>query len=274
MTVVTIAFLGDIFGTPGLLALRQQLPRLRADHQPDVVIANGENARRGSGLSPDLYTKIRECGVDAITLGDHAYRYAKIDSILQQADEPIARPANLPAKAVGRTVVRIPPQGERTKSVFVITLLGRVFFPIPADDPFVTADRLLEQLPESDPLVVVEAHMEATSEKAAIARYLDGRVAAIVGSHTHIPTADARVLPGGSGFITDVGMCGPYNSIIGREIRSTLRQMTTGMYVPAEVGSGDEAVCGVIIKVDEARRRCLEIERVEYRVDRTEPPFV
>ena len=101
-----------------------------------------------------------------------------------------------------------------------------------------------------------------------------GRVAAIVGSHTHVPTADARVLPGGSGFITDVGMCGPYNSIIGREVRSTLRQMTTGMYVPAEVGSGDEAVCGVILKVDEARRRCLEIERVEYRVDRTEPPFV
>ncbi len=274
MTVVTIAFLGDIFGTPGLLALRQQLPRLRADHQPHVVIANGENARGGSGLSPALYKKIRECGVDAITLGDHAYRYAKIDSILQQADEPIARPANLPARAVGRTVVRIPPQGDRTKSVFVITLLGRVFFPMPADDPFVTADRLLEQLPESDPLVVVEAHMEATSEKAAIAHYLDGRVAAIVGSHTHVPTADARVLPGGSGFITDVGMCGPYNSIIGREVRSTLRQMTTGMYVPAEVGSGDEAVCGVIIKVDEARRRCLEIERVEYRVDRTEPPFV
>ncbi len=277
MKPITIAFLGDIFGAPGRMVVQQQLPTLRAEHDPDVVIANAENARSGSGLSPDLYQKIRGYGIDAITLGDHAFRDARITSVLERPDEPIARPANLPSKAIGRPLTRLPPSrkgGARTKSLFIMTVLGRVFFPVPADDPFATVDRLLEQLPEADhPLVIVEAHMEATSEKAALAHYLDGRVAAVVGSHTHVPTADARILRGGTAFITDLGMCGPHESIIGRQIKSTLRQMTTGMSGRPEVGSGGEALCGVVIKVDEDTGRALHIEAVRYAAEPDRPPF-
>jgi len=274
MNSITIAFLGDIFGAPGRMVVQQQLPVLRAEHHPDVVIANAENARSGSGLSPDLYEKIRGYGVDAITLGDHAFRDGRISSVLERPDEPIARPANLSRKAIGRRLTRLPPRGNRTKSLFVMTVLGRVFFPLPADDPFATVDRLLEELPEADhPLVIVEAHMEATSEKAALAHHLDGRVAAVVGSHTHVPTADARVLSGGTGFITDIGMCGPYDSIIGRQTKSTLRQMTTGMSGRPEVGSGGEALCGVVIKVDQDTGLTLHIEGVRYAAEPDRPPF-
>lgn len=273
MSSLTIAFLGDIFASPGRKVVQQQLPLLRAEHRPDLVIANAENAAHGLGLSPELYRKIRGYGVDAITLGDHVYREVKITEVLQRPDEPIARPANLPTAAVGREVIRLAPPEGYAKSVFVITVLGRVFLSTPADDPFATIDRLLAQLPERDPIVLVEAHMEATSEKAALAHYLDGRVSAVLGTHTHVPTADARILPGGTAFITDVGMCGPYNSIIGREKGSVVRQMTTGMYVPYGIGSGDEAMCGVVLRIQPASGRAEHIERVEYKADQTRPPF-
>jgi metallophosphoesterase (TIGR00282 family) len=273
MTCLTVAFLGDIFGTPGRQVVQQQLPVLREDHKPDVVIANAENARRGSGLSPEIYRKLRGYGIDAITLGDHVYRDAKITEVLQAADEPIARPANLAAAAVGRSVTRIPPRPGHAKSVFVITVLGRVFFPLPADDPFATVDRLLEGLPEADPIVIVEAHMEATSEKTALAHHLDGRVAAVLGTHTHVPTADARILKGGTAFITDVGMCGPYESVIGRERGAVIHHMTTGMYAPFNVGTGGEAMCGAVIRVDEGSCRALEIQRIQYAARHDLPPF-
>lgn len=274
MGIVTIAFLGDIFAAPGRRVVEQQLPSLRADHEPDLVIANAENSARGLGLSPDLYRKLRGLGIDAVTLGDHVFREAKIASVLQDPDEPIARPANLASAAVGRQLTRLRPAESRTKSVFVITVLGRVFLTLPADDPFAAVDRLLADLPEPDPIVIVEAHMEATSEKAALAHHLDGRVAAVLGTHTHVPTADARVLPGGTAFITDVGMCGPYNSVIGREKRSVVRHMTTGMYAPFGIGDGDEAMCGAVIRVEESTARAVSIERIEYRADRQRPPFV
>ncbi|MHC4415529.1 MAG: TIGR00282 family metallophosphoesterase [Planctomycetota bacterium] len=267
MATITIAFLGDIFGAPGRMVVRERLPWLCRQYQPDVVIANAENARAGSGLTPELYHKIRDYGVDAVTLGDHIYRDRKIISILEQPDEPIARPANLSEKAIGRPYTRLPPQGRRTKSVFIITVLGRVFFPLPADDPFAAVDRLLPQLPEPDPVVIVEAHMEATSEKAALAHHLDGRVTAVLGTHTHVPTADARVLKGGTGFITDVGMCGPYDSIIGLETQSVLQSMTTSQYIRRAVGSGAETLWGVVIKVNEANGRTLSIKQVHYAAD-------
>lgn len=275
MAGITVAFLGDIFGSPGRLALQQQLPRLRAEHAPNVIIANAENCRSGSGLTPDLYRKIRGYGIDAITLGDHAFRDRSIVEILQLPDEPISRPANLASKSPGRSVIRIPAQtgSGRTRDVYVITVLGRVFLNLPADDPFATVDRLLSQMPEPNPLVVVEAHMEATSEKAALAHYLDGRVSLVVGTHTHVPTADARLLPKGTGFITDVGMCGPYSSIIGRAPEAVLRHMTTGVHVPYEVGSGGEAVCGAVARIDEQSGRCTSIARVQYDADTSTTPF-
>lgn len=273
MTNLTIAFLGDIFGSPGRMVVAQQLPRLKADHGVDVVIANAENARSGSGLTPELYQKIRGFGVDAVTLGDHVYRDSKIIPLLEQPDQPIARPANLSEKAVGRPYVRIGPLAGCGKSVFVITVLGRVFFPIPADDPFAAVDRILERLPERKPIVIVEAHMEATSEKAALANYLHGRVAAVLGTHTHVPTADARLLPGGTAFMTDIGMCGPHDSIIGRAPEEVLRYMTTGMHSPFQVGRGGEALCAAVVKIDAESGLARSIQAVRYPADHASPPF-
>lgn len=270
---MTVAFLGDIYGSPGRMVVQQQLPRLREAYAPDLIIANAENARSGSGLSPKLYHRIRELGIDAITLGDHVFRDQTITSVLESPSEPIARPANIARKAVGRRFIRLDPAGNRTRTVYVVTVLGRIFFNMPADDPFATLDTLLEELPERDPLVIIEAHMEATSEKAALAHYLDGRVAAVLGTHTHVPTADARILPRGTAFITDIGMCGPYHSIIGAEVGSVVKSMTTGMHVPFGVGAGDESLCAVVMRIDESTRKTLSIEHVRYAAEPDRPPF-
>jgi metallophosphoesterase (TIGR00282 family) len=273
MSVITVAFLGDIFGAPGRMVVQQQLPNLRANHNPDVVIANAENSKAGSGLTPELYYKIRGYGIDAITLGDHVYRDRTIISLLEAPGEPIARPANLASKAPGRLWIHLTPTSSRPRSVYVMTVLGRIFINLPADDPFATMDRLLMELPETHPIVIVEAHMEATSEKAALAHYLDGRVALVLGTHTHVPTADARVLPKGTGFITDVGMCGPYNSIIGRDPEGVIRHMTTGVHVPYQVGTGGEALCGVLATIDDHTGRTLQIKPLRYDADYALPPF-
>jgi len=271
---VTVAYLGDIVGTPGRKVVQQQLPRLREEHAPDVVIANAENWRKGSGLSPSQYEKIRAMGIDGVTLGDHWHRDQKITRTLETPDAPIARPANISGKAPGRSYLRVPPSGDRTKSVFVIPVLGRIFFGLPADDPFAAVDRVLEQLPERNPIVIVEAHMEATSEKIALGHYLDGRVTAVVGSHTHVPTADARVLPRGTGFITDIGMCGPYHSIIGRDIESVLRHMVTGRHTQFQMASGDEKLSGVVFAYEEATGRTSSIRQVQYDADAAAAPFL
>jgi len=271
MATIRAAFLGDIFGAPGRRVLEQQLPILRADHAPDVVVANAENASRGSGLTPDLYRRFRGFGIDAITLGDHVFRDMRIAPILDTVEEPITRPANLPRGASGRDHVRIRRSGGR--DVAVITVLGRVFVNLPADDPFAAVDRVLASFGDPGPIVIVEAHMEATSEKAALAHHLDGRVAAVLGTHTHVPTADARVLPGGTAFQSDVGMCGPWDSCIGRDKRAVVKQMTTAMYVPFDVGEGDERMCGAVVTIDERRGLATAIEPVQYRADRNAPPF-
>ncbi|UCD74440.1 MAG: YmdB family metallophosphoesterase [Phycisphaerales bacterium] len=273
MGSLRIAFLGDIFGGPGRQVVEQQLPVLRAEHEPEVVIANAENVRSGSGLSPALYEKIRGYGIDGVTLGDHVFREPRIVSLLERGDEPIARPANLAASAPGRRYLRIALGGRSDRSLFVITVLGRIFMSLPAGDPFATVDALLEELPEPDPIVIVEAHMETTSEKAALAHYLDGRVAAVLGTHTHVPTADARILAGGTAFITDLGMCGPYDSVIGREKSAVVRHMTTGMHVRFELGRGGEALCGAVVEIDTGTRRALSVQRVRYEADHHRAPF-
>ncbi len=272
-STLTVAFLGDIFGSPGRSVVHQQLPALKERYQPDLILANGENASRGLGLSADLYQKFRADGIDGITLGDHVFKDGKILPILNDPNEPLSRPANLPGQAAGRTVLRIPIPGHEGRSLFVITVLGRVFMNMPADDPFAAVDRELARMPEADPIVIVEAHMEATSEKAALGHYLDGRVAAVVGTHTHIPTADEKILPGGTAFQSDMGMCGPYDSCIGRDKAAVVKHMTTAMYVPFGMGSGGEAMCGAIITIDLNRGRARAIERFAFPADFSQPPF-
>jgi metallophosphoesterase (TIGR00282 family) len=258
-----ILFLGDVVGAPGRAAVQKLLPELRQSLAADVVIVNGENIRNGSGISPDLLQSLLEAGADAVTLGDHVFRDPKISSSLEDPAAPVCRPANLSERAPGKRWVRIPAAAGRPRDVFVATLLGRIYFPLPADDPFAAADRLLGEFPEKRPLVIFEAHMEATSEKAALAHHLDGRVAAVVGSHTHVPTADARILPGGTAFITDVGMCGPCDGVIGRDASRVVHHMTTAIPVQYEVSAGEVRLSGVLIEVSGDTGLALRIQPVE-----------
>ena len=260
---IRILFLGDVVGAPGRAAVQKHLPELRESLKPDAVIVNGENIRNGSGITADLFKALREAGADAVTLGDHVYRDARIVPTIEDAAEPLLRPANLSAKAPGKRFVRIPAQGERTRDIFVATVLGRVSFPMPADDPFAACDELLRTLPERRPIVVIEAHMEATSEKAALAHHLDGRVAAVLGSHTHVQTADERLLPGGTAFLSDLGMCGPHDGVIGRDASRVVHHMTTALPVQYEVSGGDLRVCGALVEVSADTGLAMSIERVE-----------
>lgn len=269
----TIVFLGDIVGQPGRRAVLQSMPDIRARWNPAAVIANAENIRNGSGCTPDLYRGLREAGVDAITLGDHAFREPKIVTELEAPLHPICRPANLSAKAPGKRCVRIAPGERFPKPIYVVTVLGRIFMPLPADDPFAAVDAMLASLPEPDSCVIVEAHMEATSEKHALAHHLDGRVTAVLGSHTHVPTADARILKRGTAYITDLGMCGPYDTVIGRDASMVVKAMTTALHVAFEMGEGGERTCGAAIAVDPRTCRATAIERVDIEADRTRAPF-
>lgn len=291
---VRVIMLGDVVGTPGRQGVAQLVPKLRERYQPDLIVANGENVANGSGITPAQYIKLRRAGIDGITLGDHAYKRSEIVGTLER-ETAIIRPANLPALAKGRTWMRLypgtPPPGESLSeqevsadllanqtrtgcSVFFVTLLGRIFTNVPADDPFATIDRVLSELPEARPLVIVEVHAEATSEKQALGWYLDGRVAAVIGTHTHVPTADAKILPKGTGYITDIGMCGPHESILGCKVERVLTHMTTAMHAPFDIAEGDVRVQGVLVEIDEATRRATHIERVELAADPKLPPFV
>lgn len=260
---VRIAFLGDINGAPGRMALEQQLPILRERFRPDRIIANAENARNGSGLTPELFEQFRRLGVDACTLGDHAFREHKIIPLLDDPTKAVSRPANLSARTPGKKLIRIPADARCPRDVFVFTLLGRInIASIQANDPFECADQLLAAMPERNPIVIVEAHMEVTSEKAAIGRHLDGRVAAVLGTHTHVPTADERIFRGGTAFQTDVGMTGPHDSVIGRRTEAVLKHFTTGVHIPFDMGSGGEAVQGALVEIDLARGLAVSIERI------------
>jgi len=264
-----VMMLGDIVGSPGRRVVQQQLPDLRAEHEPDLIIANAENIAGGSGVTPQLIERLRSYGVDAITLGDHIYRNDKIMPELASATH-IVRPANLPDAALGRTTMLL--EAGHGEKLCVISVLGRLFMNGPlANDPFATVDELLRRVP-ADAAVIVEIHAEATSEKIALAHHLDGRVAAVVGTHTHVPTADARILPGGTAFQTDLGMCGPYDSVIGRRKDRVLHFMTTGMPARFEVAEGDPRLCGVIIEIGH-NRKAKRIERIEAKADLDRAPF-
>jgi len=255
-----ILCLGDIVGRPGRQIVHQKLPALVRERQIDLVIANAENIAGGSGITPNLFNKVRSYGVDVVTLGDHAYRRADIVPTLQ-ASERIVRPANLAHGAAGRRYTVVTTNGGVPVAVF--SLLGRIYMNLPADDPFAAACWVLGDLPPSVRCRVCDMHAEASSEKVAMGHWLDGRCSIIFGTHTHVPTADARVLPGGSAFISDVGMCGPYDSVLGRRKDRVLKYMTTGMPVPFEVATGDVRLCGLLAEIDPETGRAHSAERIE-----------
>ena len=265
-----ILCLGDIVGRPGRQVVHQKLPALVRERAVDLVIANAENIAGGSGITANLFNKIRSYGVDVVTLGDHIYRKVDIVPTLQ-GSERIVRPANLAASAAGRRFTVVTTNSGVPVAVFC--LLGRIYMTIPVDDPFAAADRVLSELPENVRVCVCEMHAEATSEKVGMGHWLDGRCSVVVGTHTHVPTADARILPGGSAVITDLGMCGPYDSILGRRKDRVLKHMTTNMPHMYEVATHDVRLCGALAEIDSETGRAQTIERIEIRGENAEQAY-
>lgn len=261
ITVMRILLIGDIVGKPGRRVVIHDLARLRRDHQLDLVIANAENAAEGSGITPPLYYDLIAAGIDCITLGDHIYRRKEIYSVLEK--EPrVVKPANFPSDAPGRpwTVVA----AANGVSVAVFSLLGRTFMR-PVDCPYAAAERVLAELPADVKIRFLDFHAEATSDKQLMGRFLDGRVSAVLGTHTHVPTADEQIFPGGTAFQCDVGMTGPHDSIIGRRVDRVLETTLTFRPTEFEVAKLDVRINGAIVTVDVATGRATQIERLVHR---------
>jgi len=256
-----ILFIGDIVGRPGRDIVVRAVPHLVAERQLDLVVANAENAAGGSGLTPDIYKELIAAGVDAITLGDHVYRRREIYPVLER-ESNIVRPANLPDEAVGRSWVTVKARDGSTVGVFC--LLGQLYMQ-PADSPFRVADRVLAAIPSDVRIKFLDFHAEATSEAQMIGRYLDGRTSAVLGTHTHVPTADECILPGGTAFQCDVGMTGPFDSILGRRVDRVLETRLTANPTQFDVATDDVRLCGSIVDVDPATGHATAIERICVR---------
>jgi 2',3'-cyclic-nucleotide 2'-phosphodiesterase len=262
-SLVRILLIGDIVGKPGQRIVINSLADLRQREQLDLIIANAENALDGSGLSPALYKKLIAAGVDGITLGDHIYRRNEICSVLT-SESNIVKPANYPEKAPGKNwMILTAASGEK---VAVFSLLGRVFMK-PVDCPFAAAERVLGELPADVKVRVLDFHAEATSDKQLMARLLDGRVSAILGTHTHVTTADEQILPGGTAFQCDVGMTGPHESILGRRIDRVLETTITFQPTQFDVATGDVQLHGTIVDVDPATGKATGIRRLVVKED-------
>jgi hypothetical protein len=256
---ITLLCVGDVVGRPGRAAVAHLLPGLVRDRAVDCVIANVENAAAGSGLTAGLYTKFLRYGVNLLTMGDHIYRRSDLLPVLQEADS-IVRPANLPAEAAGRELAVY--QTKAGPQVAVASLLGRLFMKPVADCPFHAIDRVLGQVPAEVKIVAVDMHAEATSEKIAMGWHLNGRVSLVFGTHTHVATADERVLDQGTAYITDVGMTGPFDGVLGRRRDRVLKAITTGMPAAFDVATGDLRLSGILVKVDSETGRAVHIERI------------
>lgn len=243
-----------------MTAVTQLIGRIRQESQVDAVVVNAENAMDGSGLTPAMHDQLIDAGIDGITLGDHIYRRKEIISTLKKS-HTIVKPANYPPTASGRTHMTLK---TRRGTLGVVSLMGRVFMR-PVDCPFEAADREVDAIAPHVDAILVDFHGEATSDKQAMARYLDGRVTAVLGTHTHVPTADARILPGGTAMMCDVGMCGPYESILGRNIDRVLQTTRTFEPVAFHVATDDVRLCGAIVESDDDGM-ATSIERFEHRV--------
>ncbi|RDE08165.1 TIGR00282 family metallophosphoesterase [Pelagibacterium lacus] len=244
-----LLFLGDVMGRAGREAVSERLPGLIARHGFDFVIVNGENASHGRGLTESHFEMLRDAGADVVTLGDHAFDQREMMTAIERHGTLI-RPINFPPGAPGRGAAMV--TGRNGHQVLVVQALGRVFMP-PMDDPFRAVDAAIAACPlgEQADAIVVDFHVEATSEIGAMGQYLDGRVSLVVGTHTHIPTSDHRILKGGTGVLSDAGMCGDYDSVIGMEVEEPINRFLTGLattrFTPAE---GEATLCGVAIETE------------------------
>lgn len=253
--------IGDIVGRPGVEVVKRQLPRLRREQGLDLVIANAENAADGSGITPAIYRSLQEAGVDCFTLGDHIYRRKEIQPVLQR-ETNIVKPANFPAAAPGRAWTVVAARGGA--AVGVVSLLGRVFMR-PVDCPWAAADRVLAEIPEDVMLRVVDFHAEATSDMQLMGRYLDGRVTAVLGTHTHVATADECIFPGGTAFQCDVGMTGSHESILGRRIDRVMETTLTFRPTRFDIATADVRLCGTIVDANPTTGRAIAVRRIVVR---------
>jgi len=252
-----ILFIGDIMGEPGRRAIARRLPNLVADHHIDLVIGNGENVAGGFGITPELAQDLFDQGLSVITLGNHAWDKKEIQAYIGR--EPrLLRPANYPAGVPGRgSAVVQTAAGER---VAVLQVMGRAFMPT-LDCPFQVAQREVARLKAETSVIVVDMHAEATSEKMAMGHYLDGKVSAVVGTHTHVQTADEQILPNGTAYLTDIGMTGPVHSVIGIKKELAIEKFLTGMPRRFEVATGPALLCAVLIEVDGRLGKAVSIQR-------------
>ena len=255
--------IGDIVGRPGRRVLAEQLKDIVKAEKINCVIANAENVAGGSGITPQIYEKLLNYGVNLITLGDHTYRKKDIISTLEKSDN-IVRPANLSVLSAGKDFACY--KTDKGTVIGVVNLVGRIFMK-PADCPYRAVDRVLGQLNQQCEIVFVDFHAEATSEKVAMGYYLDGRVGCVFGTHTHVMTADEKILPRGTAYITDIGMTGAHKSVLGRGIENVLKSFRTQMPFPFDVATEDVRISGIIVTVDSSTKKAEKIERVQFKAE-------
>ena len=261
--VLRLLFLGDIVGEPGRRAVIESIPWFKQERGVDFVVANGENSAGGRGISPKISVDLLRAGVAVITTGDHVWDQK--DLLPYMPTEPrLLRPLNYPAGTVGfGSVILETAKGK----VGVINAQGRTFMQPPLENPFLAIEVEVARMREETPVIFVDMHAETTSEKIAMGRFLDGKVSAVVGTHTHTQTADEQIFPGGTAFLCDAGMCGPVESVLGREIEPILRRFLTGLPVSYPVARGAVVLHGAMIDIDETTGRASHIERVAHRCE-------
>lgn len=258
-----ILFIGDIVGAPGRKIVHERLADILAQRSVDLCIANGENSASGFGITPRLAEELFASGIEVLTGGNHIWDRKEIMEYLPH--EPrLLRPANFPNGSPGKGLLVA--KAKNGTGYAVLNLQGRTFM-TPIDDPFRAATQQLAEIPQDVKVILVDMHAEATSEKQAMGWYLDGKVSAVVGTHTHVATADNRVLPNGTAFITDVGMTGPHNSVIGMEVQGVLQRFLDALPAKFAVAEGNVQMNAVLIDVDEATGRARSIERANFRLD-------
>ena len=257
-----ILFIGDIVGSPGRRAVRELLPGLKQQHKLDVIVANGENAAGGNGITPDIAEELFSLGVDAITTGDHLWDQKEVVELLQN-EKRLLRPLNYPPGTMGKgsVVLKIrdlPPMA-------VMNAQGRTFMPV-LENPFLMGLEEAKWLRQQTNIIFVDFHAEATSEKIAFARMLDGQVSAVVGTHTHVQTADEQIFPGGTAYLTDAGFTGPHESVLGREIEPVVKRFRTGLPQRFDVARHDVILHGAVIEVENSTGKALGIQRIAEKL--------
>ncbi|MDD5567927.1 MAG: TIGR00282 family metallophosphoesterase [Candidatus Omnitrophica bacterium] len=257
-----ILFIGDIVGGPGRKAVNKLLAGLKEEYSLDFVIANAENASGGSGIVPKVADELFNSGVDVITSGDHIWKKSEIFELINR-ERRILRPINFPAASPGKGSGIF--KTRTGQKIGIINVNGRVFMEA-LDCPFKTALAAQKELIKETKVIIVDIHAEATSEKVALGWYLDGNVSAVLGTHTHIQTADEHILPQGTAYLTDAGMCGPYDSVIGRKVDNVLERFITGLPVRFEVAEGNIQLCGAVLDIDEKTGKARSIQRVQKKL--------